>query len=423
MLFYLVMIAGFGPLSAGTLLAVALLWDAAFDLAIARWIDAHGGSNGLARLVMIGAPLCGLSFWLIFLVQAPVAVAAAIIACRIGYSLCDVGHNTLLIRVARSSADAGRVSGLRLLFSAAGVALLSLGAGLSLSRTDASAQHDSFAGAAMVGGALYVATLFLAVWSTRNLPGRPAAARRERTLRPLRVYWRDPQFRRLLVVIATQAALVPLFQRALPFYGAAVHGDPSWAGSALFTVTIAQTLALTAWIAASRRYSARMIAMAAHGIALLSLIGLTMTDAAPVVVVLMAVLGIALGGMNLAIWALLTAIVQAGLASGSQQEATPVGLFLAGLKAAAAVGNLLLAAIIAAEPHRLPRVTGESITLLPAIVTLVPAAGCIIILGLLAKAGNGGIGEVRHFRFRKNAGRCPDPLGGLNRKIEGAARP
>lgn len=264
MLFYLVTIAGFAPLSAGMVLAVALLWDAAFDLAVARWADAHGGATGLVRLVLIGAPLCGISFWMIFVAEAPAAVAAAIIACRIGYSFCDVGHNTLLIRVARSSADAGRVSGLRLLFSAAGVALLSLAAGSSLSRTGASAQHASFASSAMLAGALYVATLFLAVWATRNLSGGPAVARQERRLRPLWVYWRDAQFRRLLLVIAAQAGLVPLFQRALPFYGAAVHGDPAWAGSALLTMTIAQSGALVGWIAASRRYSARGIAVAAH---------------------------------------------------------------------------------------------------------------------------------------------------------------
>lgn len=385
MLFYLVTIAGFAPLSAGMVLAVALLWDAAFDLAVARWADAHGGATGLVRLVLIGAPLCGISFWMIFLAKAPAAVAAAIMACRIGYSLCDVGHNTLLIRVARSSADAGRVSGLRLLFSAAGVALLSLAAGSSLSRTGASAQHASFAGSAMLAGALYVATLFLAVWATRNLSGGPAVASQERRLRPLGVYWRDTQFRRLLLVIAVQAGLVPLFQRALPFYGAAVHGDPAWAGSALLTMTIAQSGALVGWIAASRRCSARAIAVAAHGIALISLIGLTVTTSVPVAMVLMATLGVALGGMNLAIWSLLTAIVQASWATGTRQDATPVGLFLTVLKAAAAVGNLLLAVIIAAVSHGLPGNVVEGGNLLPVIATVVPAAGCIIVLSLLVR--------------------------------------
>ncbi|MCS5143909.1 MFS transporter, partial [Klebsiella pneumoniae] len=144
--------------------------------------------------------------------------------------------------------------------------------------------------------------------------------RQERRLRPLWVYWRDAQFRRLLLVIAAQAGLVPLFQRALPFYGAAVHGDPAWAGSALLTMTIAQSGALVGWIAASRRYSARGIAVAAHGIALISLIGLTVTTSVPVAMVLMATLGVALGGMNLAIWSLLTAIVQASWATGTRQD-------------------------------------------------------------------------------------------------------
>ncbi len=420
MLFYLVTIAGFAPLSAGILLAIALFWDAAFDLAVARWTDARGGANGLARLVLIGAPLCGFSFWLIFLARTPAAVAAAIMACRIGYSLCDVGHNTLLIRVARIPADAGRVSGLRLLFSAAGVALLSVGAGSSLSRGDALAQHASFTGAGMIGGALYVATLFLSVWATRKLPGPQAAVEKERALRPLRIYVRDPQFRRLLLVIAAQAALVPLFQRALPFYGAAVYGDPAWAGSALLMVTIAQSFALTAWIMASRRHSAQSIAMVAHGIALLSLTGLTMAKGLSVAIVLMAVLGVALGGMNLAIWALLTAIVQSAVATGSQQEATPVGLFVACLKAAAAVGNLLLAAIIAAGSHRLPGAVDKSAAFLPVFATLVPAAGCIIVLSLLATAGPGRSKKVRYFRFRqKNAARHSDVLCVLDKEMGG----
>ncbi|WP_294238353.1 hypothetical protein [uncultured Sphingomonas sp.] len=57
MLFYLVSIAGFGPLSAAALLAAALTWDALFDLQVARWADRRGDRNRLARLVLFGAPL------------------------------------------------------------------------------------------------------------------------------------------------------------------------------------------------------------------------------------------------------------------------------------------------------------------------------------------------------------------------------
>lgn len=383
MLFYLVSIAGFGPLAAGALLAVTLLWDAAFDLAVARWTDARGGSQGLARLVLFGAPLCGMGFWLIFVLQAPMAVAAAIVACRIGYSLCDVGHNTLLIRVAQRPGDAARVSGLRLLFSASGVALLALASGTSLSLADPQAQRQSLAMAAMGGGALYMGTLFVALWATRRLASPSRAAGRTGTPKPLRDYVRNPDFSRLLLVIAVQAAFVPLFQRALPFYGAAVRGDPGWAGPALLTVTLAQSLALPGWMAIARHWSSRRIAMVAHALALLAMAGLTLAPTERLDWAMLALLGAGLGGMNLAVWALLTATVHHAMASGSQDEATPVGLFLAVLKAAAAAGNLLFAAIVALGPVSLGGWGGDGVTLLTLSATIVPILGSMVALALL----------------------------------------
>lgn len=384
MLYYLVSIAGFGPLAAGVSLAAALLGDAALDLAIARWTDARGGAHDLARLVVIGAPLCGAGFWLIFVLPTPAAVAAAILLCRIGYSLCDVGHNTLLIRVAHGPGDAARVSGLRLLFSAAGVALLALASGSSLSLAGAAAQRQSFASGAMVGGTLYVGTLLLAVWSTRRLPSPPGGAGNARAMPPLRAYWANPPFRRLLLLIAAQAALVPVFQRALPFYGAAVRGDPAWAGAALLTLTIAQSLALPGWMAVARRCSSSAIAIAAHVVTALVLLALTITPASRGETMLLACLGVGLGGMNLAIWALLTATVRDAMAEGAQHEATPVGLFLAVLKTAAAFGTLLFAAIVALGPLRLPLPTGASVELVSLMATIVPIAGSVIALALLA---------------------------------------
>lgn len=373
MLFYLVSIAGFGPLMAGALLALSLCWDAMFDLSVARFTDGRGGAGGLARLVLVGAPLCGVCFWLIFVLQAPMAVAAAIIACRIGYSLCDVGHNTLLIRVARGPGDAARVSGMRLLFSASGVALLALASGSSLSLTDPLAQRQSFASGAMAGGMLYMATLAIALIATRGLtaPGR-AAAGGGASRRPILRYLRDPSFRLLLLLAVVQAGLVPLFQRALPFYGQAVRGGASWAGPALLTITIAQSLALPGWMTIARRLSPRRIATASHGAAILAMIGLTVLPDGGVGMAMLALLGGALGGMNLAIWALLTEIVQRS--GGVDGDATPVGLFLAWLKGAAAMGNLLFAGIVAA---------GAGGSLLPLSATVVPILGSLIAIGLL----------------------------------------
>ncbi|AXJ94158.1 MULTISPECIES: MFS transporter [unclassified Sphingomonas] len=389
MLYYLVSIAGFGPLAAGCLLATALLWDAAFDLVVARWTDRSDVTNRLAQSIVIGAPLCGIGFWLVFALSDPTAVAAAIIACRVGYSLCDVGHNTLLIRVARAPGDAARVSGLRLLFSAAGVALLALASGPGLRQTASAAQQSSFAGGAMIGGLLYIATLFAALYATRGVSPPPAPGRDAmRRARPMRDYWRDPVFRRLLCVIALQAGLIPLFQRALPFFGRAVHADAGWAAPALLTLTMAQSLALPGWMALARLYPPRTIATLAYALGGVAMTGLTITTADAPGFVLMALHGAALGGMSLAIWALLTDAVQRSLAAGGEGEASAVGLFLAVLKTAAALGNLAFAGIVAAGPVRLATTAVGDIALLPACATVLPLLGCLAAGGLLWRGGN-----------------------------------
>ncbi len=350
MLFFLVSIAGFDAIAAGLILAAALLWDAAFDLIVARWSDRRGHASELARLMIVGAPLCGVGFWLIFTLSAPWAITAAIIICRIGYSLCDVGHNTLLIRVAHAPGDAARVSGLRLLFSASGVALLALVSGSSLSLATTEIQHRSLAAGALAGGALYIGTLLLALVATRHLATIPHGHPRRRSIRPIGTYWRHPPFRRLLLLIALQAGLVPIFQRALPFYGQAVHADAGWAGPALLTLTLAQSVALPGWMAVARHRSSRAIAIMAYGIALIGMAGLTIASIGTVGTVLIAVFGAGLAGMNLAIWALLTETVQRAVAGGAEGEATPVGLFLAVLKGAAALGNLLWAGVVTLGP-------------------------------------------------------------------------
>lgn len=382
MLFYLVSVGGFPPLVGGALLAATLLWDAAFDLIVARWTDRSNGGGRLGRLIVVGAPLCGIGFWLAFALHAPGPVAAAIIACRLGYSLCDVGHNTLLIRVASAPGDAARVSGMRLLFSAGGVALVALASGSSLAHTLPEAQRASFAVGALCGGLLYVATLFGALYATRGLKA-PQASADVRPDRPLHYYARDAAFRRLLCVIAFQAALVPLFQRALPFYGKAVHADPSWAGPALLTITLSQSLTLPLWMAASRRLPPRTIAMGAHGAAIAAMAGLTLTPASIAEPSLLVGLGASFGGMNLAIWALLTDIVQRTLREGAGGEATPVGLFLATLKVAAALGNFLFSAIVAAGPVALAWRLLPGGSLLTTSATALPVCGSLAAGALL----------------------------------------
>lgn len=384
MLYFLVSLAGFDAMTAGLILAAALLWDAAFDLIVARWSDRRGHANELAGLVIVGAPLCGTGFWLIFILHASWAIAAAIIICRIGYSLCDVGHNTLLLRVARAPGDAARVSGLRLLFSASGVALLALVSGSSLSPAALDMQRRSLAAGALAGGLLYVATLLLALFATRRLRGSADDPPRG-SARSLSVCWHNPPFRRLLLLIAIQASFVPIFQRALPFYGQAVRADPGWAGPALLTLTLAQSLALPGWMAIARRRPSRAIAIMAYALAIIGMAGLTIASIGTAGTIMMAIFGVGLAGMNLAIWALLTETVRRELSGGADGQATPVGLFLAVLKSAAALGNLLWAGMVALGSDHPSGAIVADWPLLPLSATLLPLSGCCAALLLLLR--------------------------------------
>lgn len=383
MLFFLVSMAGFDAMTAGLILAAALLWDAAFDLIVARWSDRRGHANELAALVIVGAPLCGIGFWLIFILQGSWAIAAAIIICRIGYSLCDVGHNTLLLRVARAPGAAARVSGLRLLFSAAGVALLALVSGSSLSLTALDMQRQSLAAGALGGGLLYVTTLLLSLLATRRLPVSVDDPPRRVSARPFSVCWRNPPFRRLLLLIAIQASFVPIFQRALPFYGQAVCADAGWAGPALLTLTLAQSLALPGWMAIARRRPSRTIAIMAYAMAIIGMAGLTIASIGTAGTIMIAIFGVGLAGMNLAIWALLTETVHRELSGAADGQATPVGLFLAVLKSAAALGNLLWASVVALGVDRSSGAIVADWPLLPLSATLLPLLGCCAALLLL----------------------------------------
>lgn len=370
MLFYLVSVTGLPPMLGGVLLAAAMLWDGLFDLAIALWADAYGGADRLGRLIVIGAPMCATGFYLLFTLDQPTAIAAAIFLCRVGYSLCDVGHNTLLVRVARTPGDASSVSGYRLIFSACGAGLVALASTWSLTPSSAAARQEAFAASALIGGVLYAATLGIAVVATRHLGGPIGDRQPLSPGKRLRLLWRHGPFRRTLLVAAIQAGLVPLFLRTLPFFGQAVHDDAGWAGPALATIMLGQVLSLPGWMALSRRLPPVVIARIGHGATVVAMTGLAIGSQGAGGTAMLLLLGAALAAMNLAIWAMLALAAQ----RPDTNEATSVGLFLTTLKSAAAIGNLVSGAFVA--------VTVSSSQLSYGTL-LLPVAGCLLALHLL----------------------------------------
>lgn len=353
LLFYMVRLAGFDALTAGGLLACVMFCDAAADVTVAYLTDRHGRAGALGRLIQFGAPLCAVGYCSIFAARSSgIIVVGAVILCRIGYTLCDIGHNTLLIRVAPRPGDATGVSGFRLVFSAAGTGVVGLASAHVLSLADASEQRTAFAVCGIAGGVIYLSTLMTAMWVTRKLPSARPDAGRTSPKAMLFALARNPSYRKLLLLVALQAGLLPMFTRSLPFFGELIFGDASWGGSALTTITIAQATSLPAWIWLSRSRSAGQILTIAYLILAAAMATLAISPSSAENIPRLAIIGIAYAGMNIAIWAMLTSTVRDGMTDGGTVEALPVGLFLATLKASAGVGNLLFAVAVSSQNWR-----------------------------------------------------------------------
>jgi hypothetical protein len=98
--------------------------------------------------------------------------------------------------------------------------------------------------------------------------------------------------------------------------------------------------------------------------------------------VMLLLMGCAFAGMNMAISALLTPAVHSAMAGGATQEATPIGLFLAVLKAATALGNIRFTLLVAAA--KAVACTDEWSTLPTGAIAL-PVIGCVVALCLVQR--------------------------------------
>ncbi len=389
LLYYLVRIAGFSPVTAGGLLTLVMIGDGCADIIVAYLADRRGRSDALGHLILLGAPLCGIGFCMIFVVPSPgphSAVVGAVMLCRIGYTLCDIGHNTLLVRIAATARDATTVSGLRLIFSAVGTGLVGWAATVILARSGVDRQNGLMM-AALAGGAIHIATLLIARGATQHLPrkmvGAPFAGRRANAAALLQ----DRPYRRVLALIAVQASLIPLFNRALPFLGETAQGGAGWAGTAVVIITASQALSLPAWMTLARWRSPAAILTLAYGVMLFALAILAVRSAGATGILGLALVGVAQAGTNMAIWALLALTVRHAAGENANNEAFPVGLFLAVLKASAGIGNAVLVMFISAGNPWWPGTTGEATAPMLLVSTGLPAMGCVIGLYLVRPLG------------------------------------
>ncbi|MDG5494820.1 MFS transporter [Niveispirillum sp. BGYR6] len=352
LLFYLTMVAGLSLVDAGIILLVAAVLDAVGDTLVSFQVDRSSRDDLLRWLLYLGAPLCGLSFIGIFQLAPgwPMLTALFCWLCRIGFTLCDVAHNALLVNLSPKERQATTITSLRLLFSASGTIATGLAFKMAVSMPDEAARQAAFQNIAWAGGAIYISSLLVATRLRNNcLMHREALVRSDvRSL--LRSLFGNLLFRRVCVLVILQAGVTGLFMKGLPYIGRSLFDDPAWAGLAMLLLSIGQIAMLGLFLVLGHRMPATATVMrAAHALMAVALPLLLATALlAPVLAFpVLLLIGAAQGSMTMALWARLALVIRHEIGPTAALHAFPIGVFLAVLKISAGAGNGLLALALA----------------------------------------------------------------------------
>ena len=334
---------GVSPAAAGLVVMVGLVWDGVCDPLLGRLVDRSADRLGLyRRLLFVGAPLVGVLFTLFFLDpggRGPAILAWAtvmVLLFRTAYSVCDVAHNALMMRMTRAPGAATTLSGLRYMFSCLGALTV---AHFARAFVDPAADGGGYGLLAVTGGAAlaYVATLWLSAASAPRSVVVPGASAPRASLawilgnRPLLL---------LLALGFVQALTLPFFARSFAYIGKGIFHDPGWTGKALTTLALSQLVALPGWMSVARRIGqAHMLALAL----ITTATGLTLFAAVPAAIAGIALFGIGNAGLQMMIWVLLANAIDHGeRQTGVRFEGLPVALLLLVLKLGGGLSGALL---------------------------------------------------------------------------------
>ena len=339
---------GLPAATAGLVVLITMAWDAACGPFVGRLVDQTSGRFGRhGPFLLVGAPICALSFW--YLLAAPGvaqhdlarhALVAGLVF-RTAFVACDVPHNALLTRLSVDAKDATLVSGLRFFFSCLGGTLVAYGAGKLIGSPSAAVARASLGGLAAVAGAIFAISLWIAWLSVRRID--PPRAAQRHAPRPEQVSLIGRRLAVFLLVAFLQAATAPVLAKALPYYAQAVLGDAAWSALAVSAIMIAQAVSILGWIWLGRRIGLELALVVAFGLVAAGALGLSAAPSHPPLALLPVILGgVGYGGVAVILWALLPQLSRAPGGDSPSSEALAAGLLLLALKGGAGLSAALL---------------------------------------------------------------------------------
>lgn len=346
-LFILTELWGVPPVEAGLIVMIALIFDGLAAPLMGILADRTPPRYGkYGPYLALGAPLCAASFWLLLQPagsgHSGVTILFLSLLFRGCYTICDVPHNALLARICREPSDASSISGIRFFFSSLGAIIVSAGAGWVLWAPTEQTQSARLGEFALLASGLYVATIWWAWRATARLDSAlPNTAARVPLSRALALILSNRMLMILFALAFIHCLSVPLLLKGIAYFAKYVRGDAAWSGPALLTIKILQAFSMPVWIWFSGMADKRRVMAVAYVLFCVGLIGLLGayrgSDAALHLV--FALIGVALGGLGMGLWAFLPDAIDAGGSEfGETVEALPTGLFLMIIKCSTGIG-------------------------------------------------------------------------------------
>lgn len=337
---------------AGWIVLVALLGDAALGLLVGAMLARSPGAALAARFALIGAPVCGAAFAMIFAAPsmgswAPSVIAFAVILFRVAYALLDVPHNMMMTRVTGDSRARSRVSGYRFLFSsfaALAVALILLPALASYPEMRGTRIALGFAIGSAIAITVTISGAVAAVGRRSGRPQAPASLRKGLVpplTRPLPA---------LYAIALTTGFALPMFARLLLFDSEHLQALNAGPAEVFAAITAGQFGGVVVWTwLASRRdkilalaLSHATAALACGGFAAVAMLGGQLSALSTIG--LCSLLGFGLAGVFGLPWAALSVALDfAEHTSGERCEPQAFAYLLAALKVGAALGGACVA--------------------------------------------------------------------------------
>lgn len=332
LLFLLTDLLGIAPAVAGLVILVSLVLDAVLDPVVgilAEKLRTPFGQFG--PLLLAGAPIAALSF--IGLMALPLLgrnelwiVIPVLLMFRIGYTLIDVPHNSLLARASFDSRRRSGIAGLRFLFSSLASLVLAVVIAPLVSRETPLSPTGLVAFACLAG--LASVSVMILSW----LAVRKADIAATQTLRApvplarvLGSLGRNGTYLIVLALSGLAALTLPLFAKSQLYITRYVMDAPDLASAGLIAMIIGQFMGLPLWTRLAQKRENTTAMMGAHIWLLVSALafGVFGTRSPELYFALCTSVGIAASGVYSVIWAMIADCVEHGQSrSGSRAEAT-----------------------------------------------------------------------------------------------------